>query len=150
LQGERNLTAPFYLKTASVLTFIHGVLHTIGGVFGAPMPGPMSVAVAAMKGNRFEALGVSRTFWDYHMGEGLFGTLYLTLMAVLCWQLALLAKADPRRARPFIATMAAAMVIGACLAWKYFFAAPAIMELVIAGLLVMAFVVADRPGAAGN
>jgi hypothetical protein len=64
------LKATVLLKIASVLTFIHAALHTIGGVFGSPLPGPMSLAVSAMKTDRFDALGVSRTFWDYHMGEG--------------------------------------------------------------------------------
>jgi len=42
-----------FLRIASVLTLIHAVLHTIGGVFGSVDPGPAAVAVAAMKANQF-------------------------------------------------------------------------------------------------
>jgi hypothetical protein len=36
-----------FLRIAAFLTFIHAVLHTIGGVFGKVGPGPASVAVEA-------------------------------------------------------------------------------------------------------
>jgi hypothetical protein len=38
-----------FLRIASVLTFIHAALHTIGGVFGKVTPGPATVAVQAMR-----------------------------------------------------------------------------------------------------
>ena len=59
-----------FLRIASVLTFIHAVLHTAGGVFGAIPPGPASVAVLAMKTNVFLALGETRTFWSTTAGWG--------------------------------------------------------------------------------
>lgn len=42
------MNKPFvFLRIAAVLTFIHAVLHTIGGVFGHVEPGPATVAVQA-------------------------------------------------------------------------------------------------------
>jgi hypothetical protein len=49
------------LRIASVLTFIHAVLHTVGGVFGKTPPGPATIAVLAMKSNPFVAMGANRT-----------------------------------------------------------------------------------------
>jgi hypothetical protein len=46
-----------FLRIAAVLTFIHAVLHTIGGVFGKPGTGPATVAVQAMKMNQFFLMG---------------------------------------------------------------------------------------------
>ena len=46
-----------FLRIASVLTLIHAVLHTVGGVFGSVDPGPSAVAVAAMKANQFPIMG---------------------------------------------------------------------------------------------
>jgi hypothetical protein len=43
----------FLLRIAAALTFIHAVMHTIGGVFGEPAPGPATTPVLAMKMNRF-------------------------------------------------------------------------------------------------
>ena len=37
-----------YIRIAAALTFVHAVLHTIGGVFGTINPGPEAVAVAAI------------------------------------------------------------------------------------------------------
>jgi hypothetical protein len=47
--------AVLFLRVASILTLIHAVLHTIGGVFGHIDPGAASVAVEAMKVNTFPA-----------------------------------------------------------------------------------------------
>ena len=53
------------LRIAAVLTFIHAVLHTIGGVFGKVEPGPATIAVQAMKMNQFLLMGHTRSFWDF-------------------------------------------------------------------------------------
>ena len=60
-----------FLRIASVLTLIHAALHTIGGVFGGAAPGVQQAVVTAMQVNQFQVMGVTRTFWDFHMGLGL-------------------------------------------------------------------------------
>ncbi len=81
-----------YIRIAAVLTLIHAVLHTIGGVFGSVSPGPEAVAVAAMKGNQFVAMGNLRTFWDFYRGMGLAVSVFLTMESVVLWLLASLAR----------------------------------------------------------
>jgi len=49
-----------FLRIAAVLTFVHAVLHTVGGVFGDPGPGPATTAVQAMKMNQFLLMGHAR------------------------------------------------------------------------------------------
>src|SRR5436305_7031446 len=93
-----------YLRVASVLTFIHAVLHTIGGVFGGAAPGVQQATVAGMKANEFPAMGAMRTYWDFHMGMGLAVSVFLTMEAVVFWQLGSLAKTDAQRMRPVLAT----------------------------------------------
>jgi hypothetical protein len=139
------MKATIFLKIASVLTFVHGLLHTIGGVFGAPAPGVMSDAVTVMKTYRFDVLGVNRTFWDFHMGEGLALTLNFLVQTILLWQLAGLAKSDPGRARPMIAVFAFSFAAFAVLSWKYFFAGPVVMEIIIALVLIAAYLLANQP-----
>ena len=56
-----------WLRVAAGLVLLHGVLHTVVGVFGEVPPGPQPAAVAAMKLNRFVAVGVSRTYWDLRL-----------------------------------------------------------------------------------
>jgi len=125
-----------FLRIAAVLTLIHAVLHTIGGVFGKVEPGPAAVAVEAMKSNTFLLMGNTRSFWDFYFGLGLGATISMTAESILMWQLGTLAKADARRLRPMMATLGAAYAAMSVNAYTHFFLAPVIVELVI----VMCFV----------
>ncbi|HEY1901669.1 MAG TPA: hypothetical protein VGG56_04510 [Terracidiphilus sp.] len=133
-----------FLRTASVLTLIHAILHTIGGVFGDVAPGPASIAVAAMKANHFPAMGEMRTFWEFYRGMGLCVSLFLTAEAVVFWQLGQLAKSGARRLRPVLITFLIAYAILAANSYTYFFLAPVVTELLIAACLGVAIVTARR------
>jgi len=126
-----------FLRIASVLTFIHGVLHTIGGVFGE-LPTGVQPVVAAMKSNQFVAMGAMRTMWDFHLGMGLMVSVFLTVEAVVFWQLSLLAKSDALQLRPVLATFLLGYLCAAVISNRYFFAAPAITEILIALCLGLA------------
>jgi hypothetical protein len=131
-----------FLRIASVLTLIHAVLHTIGGVFSSPDPGPATVAVEAMKANQFLLMGNMRSYWEFYRGMGLAVTIFLTFEAVVFWQLSSLARTDARRLRPILATFAVAYCAMAVNSQIYFFLAPVIVETIIAILLVLAIVTA--------
>jgi hypothetical protein len=134
-----------FLRTASVLTFIHAALHTIGGVFGGVAPGAMQTAVSAMKGNEFVAMGVTRTFWDFYMGLGLAVSVFMTVEAVVFWQLGSLAKADALRLRPILAVFLVGFLGMAVVSYRYFFAGPVITEILIAVCLGLAIIAAKQP-----
>jgi hypothetical protein len=131
-----------FLRIASVLTFTHAVLHTIGGVFGKVGPGPATIAVDAMKTNQFLLMGHMRSFWDFYRGMGLAATISLTAEAILLWQLASLAKAGARPLRPIMATFLIAYTALAVNSYTYFFLPPVIVELMIAACLALALVTA--------
>ena len=131
-----------FLRIAAVLTFIHAVLHTIGGVFGKVEPGPAAVAVEAMKVNQFLLMGHMRSFWDFYRGMGLAATISLTAEAVLFWQLGSLARADARHLRPIMATFLVAYAILAVNSYTYFFLPPVVVEILIAACLALALVTA--------
>jgi hypothetical protein len=124
-----------YLRIASVLTFIHAVLHTVGGVFGGAAPGVQQATVAVMKANEFPALGVMRSYWDFYRGMGLAVSVFLTAEAIVFWQLASLAKTDALRLRPVLATFSIGYLGVAVVSYRYFFWAPVITEILIAGCL---------------
>lgn len=134
-----------YLRIAAVLTFIHAALHTIGGMFGGVAPGAMQTAVSAMKGNEFVAMGVTRTFWGFYMGFGLAVSVFMTVEAVVFWQLGSLAKTDALRLRPVLATFLVGFLAMAVVSYKYFFAGPVITEILIAVCLGLAIVAAQQP-----
>jgi hypothetical protein len=131
-----------FLRIAAALTFIHAVLHTIGGVFSEAEPGPATVAVQAMKMNQFLLMGHTRSFWDFYRGLGLAVTIFLTAEAVLFWQLGSLTKTDARRLRPILATFLVAYATLAVNSYTYFFLAPVIVEIVIAACLGLAIATA--------
>lgn len=134
------------LRIASALTFLHAVLHTIGGVLSAPAPGAQLAAVAAMKANPFPIMGTTRSYWDFTLGYGLAIGLFLLMESVVFWQLGSLAKAGAQSLRPVLATFFAGYLIFAAISCQYFFAAPAITEILIALCLGVA-ILKSRPGA---
>jgi hypothetical protein len=133
-----------YLRAASLLTLLHAVLHTVGGVFRKPEPGPQQVAVAAMKANQFPLTGATRSYWSFYMGMGLAVTIFLTVTAVVLWQLSSQAKTDSYRLRPIYATFLVAFIAMAVNSYAYFFPAPVVVELIIAACLGMA-IFTSRP-----
>jgi hypothetical protein len=136
--------AVLLLRIASVLALVHGVLHTIGGVFGSVAPGAMQTAATAMQTNRFEAMGANRSYWDFIMGYGLITTVKFLVETVVFWQLASLLKAYGLQVRPLLIAFCVGYVADAFIAWRYFFAGPAVFEIVIAGCLFWAWWLAGR------
>ncbi len=124
-----------FLRIAAAITFIHALLHTIGGVFGKVGPGSAAIAAQAMKVNQFLVMGNTRSFWDFYRGLGLGATISLTSEAVLFWQLSSLAKTEAPRLRPIMATFLLAYTALAVNSYTYFFSAPVITEIVIAACL---------------
>ena len=131
-----------FLRIASVLTLIHSVLHTIGGVFGTPSPGVEAATVEVMKANQFVVFGLTRSYFQFFRGMGLAVTILLTAEAIVFWQLGTLAKADAIRLRPIMATFLIAYFVFAVNSYEYFFFAPVITEILIAACLGMAIVTA--------
>jgi hypothetical protein len=138
-----------FLRIASVLTLIHAALHTMGGVFGGAAPGVQQATVAVMKANEFQVMGVMRSYGDFYMGLGLVVSVFLTVEAVVFWQLGSLAKTDAVRLRPVLATFLVGYLCAAVVSSRYFFAAPVITEILIALCLVLAIVSARQAVAGG-
>lgn len=138
---------PILLRIAAVLTLIHAVLHTVGGLLSDPAHGPEEIAVIeAMKATAFDFMGSQRTYWDFYFGFGWFLSVGLVLQAVLLWQLAALAKTDPAKARPFMIPLFLAFVAAIVLSYQFFFIAPLLTEAIIAVFIALAYM-ASRPRA---
>jgi hypothetical protein len=138
---EDSMKPVIFLRIASVLTLIHSILHTIGGVFGKPAPG-VAARVAAEMRTTFPAFGAMRSYSDFYMGLGLGVTIFLTMDALLLWILASMAKKDAVRLRPLIAIFALGYFAFAINSYTFFFALPVITELLIVACLVAAVVTA--------
>lgn len=126
LPTTNRLSSALLLRVASVLTVLHCIGHTIGGVFGidAPPGTKEGAVVDTMKSNQFDVMGATRSFWDFFIGYGLIISVSSLAQAVVFWQLAGLAKTEPRRIQPIIAAFFLANLGFAILAWRYFFIPP--------------------------
>jgi hypothetical protein len=120
-----------YLRIASILTLIHSILHTIGGVFGKPAPGTATMVAATMR-ERFEFFGATHSYADFYRGMGLCLTIFLTMDAAILWLLASMAKYDAARLRPVLAMFLLGYLAMALNSYAFFFSAPVITELLIA------------------
>ena len=129
-----------FLRIASILTLIHCVLHTIGGVFGKPRNGAQEIAVIdAMKSFRFNIMGSMRSYWDFFFGYGLGVTVTLFIQGILFWVLGSLVKTSPATVRPIVALFFFNFAVMSVIVSKYFFIAPGVIEVLIAACLAAAY-----------
>ena len=129
-----------FLRIASVLAIIHAVLHMIGGVLSKPNNGAREIAVIdAMKSQSFNVMGSMRTYWDFFYGYGWLLGIALLVEGILFWQLGTIAKTNARLIRPIAVLFCLNFLAATVIAFKYFFIAPAITEILIAASLAGAY-----------
>ena len=127
------------LRTASALTLIFCAGHTYG-TLNPSSRGPEEAAVfMAMQAYPFAIMGVRRTHWDFYRGFSLLFSVTLLMLAVLLWQLGGIAKADPAKARPLIATLCLGYIGFTILCGVFFFTAPAAVSAAAAICVALAF-----------
>jgi hypothetical protein len=134
-----------YLRIAAILTLIHSVMHTIGGVFGKPSSGTATMVAATMR-LTFPAFGGMRSYAEFYRGMGLAVTIFLTMDAAILWLLASLAKSDSARLRPILAIFLMGYLAMALNSYTFFFSGPVIAELLIAACLAAAIFTASPAG----
>ncbi len=133
-----------WLRIASILTLIHAVLHTVGGMFGGPRNAEQAAALAAAQSHRFQIFGLTRSYWRFYFGFGLVTSLTLLLLSALLWQLSSLVRTDPAEAKPFLAMLFLMFIALSVISWFYFFAPPFVMEIIIAAVIGVAFMLAEK------
>ena len=125
-------------RTASVLTALFAVLHTIGFLGFQPDDPAARHVRAAMDTTYFAAGDVQVSFGGFYIGFGLSVTAALLLAAVLSWWLAYVARENPRLV--FVPAWALAVfhLISLVLAFRFFFAPPAAFSAAILLCLLFA------------
>src|SRR5687768_5178988 len=101
----RFLSVNVLLRAAAIVS----LLYCLGHMSGLPWaPGESDAAravVAQMQAVRFEAMGVSRSYWDFYFGFGLIVGVFLAAQALVLWCLGTLAQPDARRLVPLLAAL---------------------------------------------
>lgn len=126
------------LRIASVLTLVFFAGHTYRALDPSSR-GPEEAAVfMAMQAYPFNIMGFRRTHWEFYRGFSLLLSATLLMLAVLLWQIGTLARSDPARARPLVATLFAGYFGFTVLCGMYFFTAPAAVSAAVAICLALA------------
>jgi hypothetical protein len=137
------MKAPLLLRIASIITLLLAVGHTSGGLSFWSPAGETEV-LRAMRSFHFDAGGVSRTYLDFYLGFGFIIGVYLLAQAVVLWQLASMAKADPIRVRPLVGSFLLASVVSIFLSWRFIFLLPVVSFTAVAVCLGLAFYAAGK------
>jgi len=133
------MTPTLFLRIASVLTVLHSVLHTIGGVLSKPKDPEQIAVIETMKSHTFNVMGSMRTFWDFFFGYGLGVTVTLLIQGILFWMLGSLVKTSPAVVRPIVGLFAINFAVMSVIVSKYFFIAPGVTEALITVSLAAAY-----------
>jgi hypothetical protein len=131
------------LRVASVVSLLFAAGHTLGGRKEWSPMGETDV-LQAMRTQRFDVFGVSRTYLDFYRGFGFSLTVSLLLQAVLLWQLASFARTEPRRVSPMIASFVLASLAGTVVSWIFILPQPAVFSAFLTACLAAALFTAWR------
>jgi hypothetical protein len=132
------MKAPILLRITAVVTLLFAAGHTLGGIHSWS-PGGETEVLGAMRTFHFDAQGASRSYLDFYRGFGFLLSTYMLLQGVLLWQLASFVKVNAKQARPMIAVIFLASVMGAILSWEFIFPLPVAFFSLIAGLLAASY-----------
>jgi cellulose synthase/poly-beta-1,6-N-acetylglucosamine synthase-like glycosyltransferase len=132
------------LRISSIVTALFALGHSAGAPWTPVQDPPERALIDSMKSLHFAVMGVQRSYWDFYFGFGVSGSIYVFALAILIWQIASLAKTDPKRARPMVLTMLAVFVAVAVVTLQYFFIIPVVMSSVLCVLLAWAWFQARR------
>jgi hypothetical protein len=138
------MKASLLYRAASILLLLFALGHTMGFRRVDPRWGVDSI-IAALRSTHFDVQGLSRTYWDFYTGFGLFVTVLLVFTAVLSWQLGGLPK-ESLLALPIVTWgLAACFAVVTFLSWKYFFMVALIFSGVVTICLTFAAWIAGKP-----
>ena len=131
------MSAAVLYRIAAVLLLLFAIGHQVGFRQVDPQWG-VTLLTDGMKSTHFQVQGFTRTYWDFFSGFGFFVTVLLLFSAILAWALGGLPMATLASLRVIQWSFAATYVVIAVLTWRYFFAAPLVLAVLGALVLVLA------------
>jgi len=135
----KHMKQSMLLRVASALTFVFFGGHTLRALDPSSRSPEEAAVFMAMQSYPFSVMGFRRTHWDFYRGFSLLFSAALLVLALLLWQLSGIAKNDPARTRPLVATLFAGYLAFTVLCGMYFFTAPAAVSAAAAICLALAF-----------
>jgi hypothetical protein len=134
-----SLVSPVGLiRLSSVLTVLLAVGHMSAYPWNSAGNAQEVQLVGLMKSVDFTFMGERSTYWNLYFGWGLLVAVLLITMALVLWLLADLAPLAPRRLGTIIGVLSVNSLMGAVLAFHYFYVPPCLFYSVIFVLLLAA------------
>ena len=133
------MTASRALRIASVTSLLFALGHSLGGRKSWSPMGPNPV-LEGMQSVQFHVFGVTRTYLDFYRGFGFCLSVFMLLQAVLLWQLAGIAQAQPAFARSMTAAFLIASIAIGILTAVFILPFPAAFSAVVVLCLTVAYV----------
>ena len=131
------MKASVFFRIAAVLLLLFAAGHTFGFRQNNPEWGADAV-LASMRSVHFDAMGFTRTYWDFFSAFGLFVTVFLLFSAVVAWVLAGLPAETLARVRSIAWALAICFVAITALSWRYAFTIPIVFSALVTVCLIAA------------
>jgi hypothetical protein len=138
------MKASLFYRVAAILL----VLFAAGHLFGFSQIDPqwhVDALVRSMRAIHFDAMGSSRSYWDFYIGAGICVGLFDLSAAVLAWQLAGLSGEAQAKMRIVAWAFASCFAAIAVVSWLYLFIIPVVFSVLICLCLGMAAWSAREP-----
>jgi hypothetical protein len=133
------------LKILSAILFFFAFGHTLGTVDPHVQGGAAEAAVfAAMKAFRFPIMGFTRSHWDFYRGFAIAITVLLLMLAAIAWQLAAIAKRNPRDVLPIALTLLAGCAGLLIVEFEFFFWGPIVTSVVAVACAALVVIASRR------
>ena len=138
-----------FLKTLSVILFVFALGHTLGTASPQVERGaPEAALFNAMQSFRFPIMGFTRSYWDFYRGLAITISVLMFVLAAIAWQLAAIARRNPREALPIAVSLLLACVGMLIVGFEFLFTVPIVFSAVTVLLAATAIVLLLRPAKA--
>lgn len=138
------MRAPTLYRIAAVLLLLFAISHTLA--FSQPDPKwRVDALLSSMRSIHFDALGSSRTYWDFFLAAGFSVGVFYLFAAILAWQLGGVPVETLARLRGTLWAFAISFVAISVLSWRYLFIIPIAFSVAITICLTAAAWISTKP-----
>jgi hypothetical protein len=128
---EAGMKASILYRIAAVLLLLFAVGHTFGFRQFNPEWVGTDAVLASMRSVHFDAMGFTRTYWDFFTAFGFFTSVFLLFAAAVAWLLGGLPAETLARVRGIAWALALCFVAITALSWGYVFTIPIVFSALV-------------------
>jgi hypothetical protein len=136
----RTILGIALIRASAILHLLLAVGHTSAYPWAAARDDREIQLVDSMRSVAFVFAGERSTYWNLYFGWGVLVAVLLVTLAIVLWLLSDLARLAPRRVGGIAVLLSASSLVGAYLAFRFFYVPPCIFFSLICLLLLIAAV----------